>query len=320
MMTLAISFGGFAEPDFWITVFVVAGIYSIFTLGLQLNVGFTGISNFGQAGFMAVGAYTMAILIVSYGWAPWLALPTAVLVAIVAGALVGAVSVRLRGDYLAMATLAFAEIVQSIGQNSGSFTGGTVGLFGFGGAWTSISNWMLERLSSVGLGSYTDLPLFIVTWAAFGTLVLVLSLSQRTPWGRVLRAVREDDDAAEALGKNVYLCRIQSLSIAAGIGAIAGLLLALSISVVYPQGFSADFTFIGFAILVLGGLGSFVGVALGSILLWTVLEGATFMQLPLSADRVAAVQMLIVGLVLIVAMVARPQGLLGRHVEMVLRG
>jgi branched-chain amino acid transport system permease protein len=107
---------------------------------------------------------------------------------------------------------------------------------------------------------------------------------------------------------------------AAALGAIAGYLLSLNVTLVYPQSFSADFTFIGFAILVLGGLASYVGVALGSILLWFVLEGLRFVELPLAADKVAALRLLIVGLVLIGVMVLRPQGLLGKREEMVIRG
>jgi len=108
--------------------------------------------------------------------------------------------------------------------------------------------------------------------------------------------------------------------IGTAIGAIAGYLLAINITLIYPGTYSADFTFIGFAILVLGGLGSYSGVALGSVLLWFVLEGARFLDLPLSADKVAALRLLIVGLVLILVMALRPQGILGKREEMVLRG
>jgi branched-chain amino acid transport system permease protein len=107
---------------------------------------------------------------------------------------------------------------------------------------------------------------------------------------------------------------------AASIGAVAGYLLALNVTLIYPQSFSADFTFIGFAILVLGGLASYVGVALGAILLWFVLEGMRFVDLPLAADKIAALRLLLVGLVLIAVMVFRPQGILGKREEMVIRG
>ncbi len=319
-MLYLVAFDAFAHPDFWIGVAVVAGIYSIFTLGLQLNVGLTGIVNLGQAGFMAIGAYAMAILILTFGWSPWLALPVAVGLAMLAGVVVAIPSVRLRGDYLAIATIAAAEIVQSAAQNALGLTGGNNGLLGFDAAWQNIQVWVLGRLAEVGLGDQDQLPLFVLVWLTFGVLLLALVALQRTPWGRVLRAIREDEEAAEALGKNVYAYRVQSLAIAAALAAIAGFLLALNITIIYPGTYSADFTFIGMAILVLGGLGRYAGVALGSILLWFVLEGARFLDLPLAADRVAAVRLLIVGLVLIFVMVLRPQGLLGKREEMVLRG
>jgi branched-chain amino acid transport system permease protein len=320
MIPHLISISPFGHLDFWLGVGIVAGIYAIFTLGLQLNVGFTGIVNLGQAGFMAIGAYAMAILIVNYGWSPWLALPAATLVAMLAGVIVGMPAVRLRGDYLAIATIAAAEIVQSTAQNAINLTGGNNGLLGFDAAWQTIQIWALGLLATIGLGQTDQIPLFVLTWITFGVLLVILVTLQHTPWGRVLRAIREDEDAAEALGKNAYAYKIQSLALAAAIGAIAGYLLALNITLIYPGTYSADFTFIGFAILVLGGLGSYSGVALGSILLWFVLESARFIDLPLSADKVAALRLLIVGLILIFVMAVRPQGILGRREEMVLRG
>jgi branched-chain amino acid transport system permease protein len=317
---LAFSLHALVQADFWIGVGIVAGIYSIFTLGLQVNVGFTGILNFGQAGFMAIGAYAMALLILKAHWSPWAALPAATSIAIAAGLLVGIPALRLAPDYLAMATIGAAEIVQIAAQNSNSFTGGNEGLLGFDAAWQRIQLWSIEKLSAIGLGQQYDLPLFLLVWLAFAVVLVLLRTLQHTPWGRVLRAIREDEDAAAALGKNVYVYKLQSLAAAAALGAIAGYLLALNVTLVYPQSFSADFTFIGFAILVLGGLASYVGVALGSILLWFVLEGLQFVELPLSADKIAALRLLLVGLVLIGVMVLRPQGLLGKREEMVIRG
>ncbi len=320
MTLLALNFAALAAPDFWIGVGVIAGIYGIFTLGLQLNVGYTGIFNFGQAGFMAAGAYAMAILILHFGWNPLLALPAATIIAMLFGVIIGIPSVRLSGDYLAMATIAAAAIIQSAAQNGGTLTGGNQGLLGFDTVWTNIVGWALNQLAIVGLGDQTQLPLFILTWLTFAVILVILRGLLSTPWGRVLRAIREDETAAQALGKNTYIYKLQSLAIAAALAAVAGYLLALNVTLVYPQSYSADFTFIGFAILVLGGLGSFSGVALGSILLWVILEGTSFVQLPISADRVAALRLLIVGLVLIGVMVLRPQGLLGKRQEMILRG
>ncbi len=319
-MLLAFSLGSLVHADFWIGVGIVAGVYSIFTLGLQVNVGFTGILNFGQAGFMAIGAYSMALLILKAHWSPWAALPAATAIAMAAGLVVGIPALRLPADYLAMATIGGAQIVQITAQNATGFTGGNEGLLGYDATWQQVQTWALGKLSAVGLGEQYELPLFLLTWLVFLVLLVVLRTLQHTPWGRVLRAIREDEDAAAALGKNVYAYKLQSLAAAAALGAIAGYLLALNVTLVYPQSFSADFTFIGFAILVLGGLASYVGVALGSLLLWVVLEGLRFVELPFAADKVAALRLLVVGLVLIGVMVLRPQGILGKREEMVIRG
>lgn len=315
----AIDLGALGGLEFWIGACTVAGIYAIFTLGLQLNIGLTGILNFGQAGFMALGAYAMAILVVKVGWSPWIALPAATLVAVLGGLVIGLPSLRLRGDYFAIVTLAAAQIVVVIAQNARGLTGGNNGLSGFTDQWTDVQRAIVDGLDVIGLGDQFSLPLFIITWVVFGVLLGALTILQRTPWGRVLRAIREDEDAVAALGKNVLAYRLQSLGLSAAIGAIAGYLLAVNISLVYPSTFDADFTFIGLAILILGGLGSYLGVALGAVLLWTVMEAARFIDLPMSSDRVAAVRLLIVGLVLVVVVMFRPQGLLGRREEMVLR-
>jgi branched-chain amino acid transport system permease protein len=319
MVPFAIDLNALASLEFWIGAGTVAGIYSIFTLGLQLNIGLTGILNFGQAGFMALGAYAMAILVVKAGWSPWLALPVATLVAVLGGILVGLPTLRLRGDYFAIVTLAAAQIVVVIAQNARGLTGGNNGLNGFTDQWTDVQRSIVDALGAVGAGDQYSLPLFLVTWGLFGLVLGGLVILQRTPWGRVLRAIREDEDAAAALGKNVLAYRLQSLGISAALGAIAGYLLALNISLVYPSTFDADFTFIGMAILILGGMGSYAGVALSAVLLWTVMEAARFIDLPMSSDRVAALRLLLVGLLLILMVMFRPQGLLGRREEMVMR-
>lgn len=308
----------FLHLDFWIGVGVLAGVYGIFTLGLQLNVGFTGILNFGQAGFMAIGAYTMGLLVVDAGWAVWLALPAGVVVAIAAGLLVGLPSLRLRTDYFAIATLAFAEIVRYVAQNA-AFTGGNQGLLGYDRAWDAWSAWALRRLAPWGFGGQIQLPLLVAVWAVFVVALVLLRRIQRSPWGRVCRAIREDEDAARSLGKNVFLYRLQSLMIAAALGAVAGYFLAWEVKLLYPSAFDPTFTFFGYAIVALGGFASYLGVAVGTVALWTLLEGTRLLPLPLTAEQVAALRFIIVGLVLIAFMAARPQGILGNRRELGMR-
>ncbi len=317
-MPLAVTLEALTQLDFWIGVGVLAGTYGIFALGLQLNVGFTGIVNFGQAGFMAIGAYAMGILVVEAGWSFWLALPASALIAMAAGILIGLPSLRLRADYFAIVTIAFAEMIRYTAQNARELTGGNQGLLGFDDQWATISTTIQDWLEPVGLGDQFLMPLLIVTWVTFVVLIVLLGRLQRSPWGRVLRAIREDEDAAAALGKNTLSYKLQSLALAALLGAIAGYFLALNLSFLNPNQFEPLFTFIGYAVLVLGGLASYPGVALGSILLWTLLEITRFLDLPLAAEKVAALRFMIVGLVLILLMAFRPQGALGKREEMVL--
>ncbi|MBV9521882.1 MAG: branched-chain amino acid ABC transporter permease [Alphaproteobacteria bacterium] len=304
--------------DFWVGVGVIAGIYGIFVLGLQINVGFTGILNLGQAGFMSIGAYAMGMLVVDGGWSLWAALPVAILAAVAAGLLVGLPSLRLRADYFAIATIAFAEIVRYTFQNA-AFAGGNQGIIGYDEEWRALAARLLHLLSRIGLGHVTQLPLFIAVWLCFGLCLAVLHALAATPWGRVLRAIREDEDAVAALGKNVLSYKLQSLGIAAALAAVAGFFLALNVTYLYPSEFDPTFTFLGYAALVLGGYASYGGVALGAVLLWSVMEGLRFLHLPLSEGQQGSLRFVLIGLALILLSMLRPQGLLGRKAEMQLR-
>jgi branched-chain amino acid transport system permease protein len=301
--------------EFWINVAVLAGIYGIFSLGLQLNAGFTGLLNFGQAGFMAIGAYAAGLLVVDLGWSLWPALLAGIVLAVIAGIVVGISSLRLRSDHFAIATIAFAEIVRYTLQNA-EFSGGNQGVLGYDGEWRAASEWLLSKLAVFGLGDLTQLPLLIAVWAAFIALLLAMRLLQRTPWGRVLRAIREDEDATAALGKNVLSYKLQSLAVAAALAAVAGFFVALNVTYLFPTVFDPTFTFFGYAIVVLGGFASYGGVAVGSILFWILLEGTRLLDVSLSAGQQASLRFIIVGVALLALSRMRPQGLLGNRSEM----
>ncbi|HZO59771.1 MAG TPA: branched-chain amino acid ABC transporter permease [Solirubrobacterales bacterium] len=318
-LPLGVTFEAFTDFGFWTSVGILAGTYVLFTLGLQLNVGYTGIVNFGQAGFMAIGAYAMGVLVVKADWSFWLALPTAVFIAIGFGLLVGLPSLRLRADYFAIATIAAAEIVRITALNLRDVTGGNQGLFGFDDSWNNLADQIESWLVSLGWSDPEQLfPLFLVVWVTALIATVLLNFATKSPWGRVLRAVREDEDAARALGKNTLAYKLQSLAIASTLGALAGFFVAINLNFLTPEAFLPAFTFIGYAVLVLGGLASYWGVAAGAIVMWTILEGTRFIDLPISAEREAAVRFMIVGLVLILLMAFRPQGMFGKKEEMVL--
>ncbi len=326
---LAVTFESLTDPDFWVSVGVLAGIYAIVALGLQLNTGFTGIVNFGMAAFMAIGAYTMAILVIKAGFSFWLSLPLAVGTSMLFGVLVGLPSLRLRADYFAIATLAMAEVVRLFAQNARDLTGGNQGLFCdldnpsncYPNAWNDLSESINDFVANFWSDPPTLLPLLLVIWITVGLATLALTYLQRSPWGRVLRAIREDEDAAQALGKNTVGFKLQSLAIAAVLGSIGGFFLALDLRTVHPLDFEPLVTFFAFSVLILGGMGSYRGVAFGAVLFWFVLEGTRFIDLPdppFTETRIAALRLAITGLLLIGLMAFRPQGLFGKREEMVL--
>jgi branched-chain amino acid transport system permease protein len=329
-MTLAVTFSSLTDADFWVSVLVLAGIYAIVAVGLQLNTGFTGIVNFGMAAFMAIGAYTMAILIIKAGFSFWLSLPCAMAASMAFGVLVGLPSLRLRADYFAIATIAMAEVVRLVAQNARGLTGGNQGLFCdinnpsncYTNTWNDLSDSINNFISNnIWSDPPSLLPLLIVIAVTLAIATVVLMQLQKAPWGRVLRAIREDEDAAQALGKNTLRFKLQSLAIAALLGSIAGFFLALDLRTVHPLDFEPLVTFFAFSVLILGGLGSYPGVAVGSVLFWFVLEGTRFIELPdppFTETRIAAVRLAITGLLLIGLMAFRPQGLFGKRQEMVL--
>jgi branched-chain amino acid transport system permease protein len=326
---LAVTLESLTDPDFWVSVGVLAGIYAIVALGLQLNTGFTGIVNFGMAAFMAIGAYTMAILVIKAGFSFWLSLPLAVGTSMLFGVLVGLPSLRLRADYFAIATIAMAEVVRLFAQNARDLTGGNQGLFCdlenpsncYPDTWNSISESINNFVTNFWSDPPTLLPLLLVIWVTVGLATVALTYLQRAPWGRVLRAIREDEDAAQALGKNTLAFKLQSLAIAAVLGSIAGFFLALDLRTVHPLDFEPLVTFFAFSVLILGGMGSYRGVAVGAVLFWFVLEGTRFIDLPdppFTETRIASVRLAITGLLLIGLMAFRPQGLFGKRQEMVI--
>ncbi len=317
----------FTSGEFWAFVGVMAGIYTLLTLGLQVQFGLAGLLNFGQVGFMAIGGYTMAILVVKAGWSMWLAAPLAILAAALAGVLVGLPTLRLRGDYFAIVTIAFSEIIRYVATNEDSLTGGsqgTINLSGAGaaaqydGSWQRFQQWLGGVLH---IGS-KDVVMLIVIWAVAVVLLAATAAAARTPWGRVLRAIREDEEAAASLGKHVFGYRLQALALGAALAGLAGCFYAWQFSFFSPDDFQPLTTFFAWMILILGGVGRVWAVPVGAAVFGFLFAATRFFDFPPfsyldSADR-AYVRLIIIGLVIIGLIVFRPQGLLGRRDEMVL--
>lgn len=316
-----------ASGGFWAFVGVVAGIYTILALGLQVQFGFGGLLNFGQVGFMAIGAYTMAILVVKEGWSMWLAAPLAVGAAALGGVLVGLPTLRLRADYFAIVTIAFSEIVRYVATNETSLTGGTQGTIALGpvgtaseynAGWSAFQSHVQHALGF----SSGDATMLVIVWAVAIVLLALSWLALRTPWGRVLRAVRDDEDAAASLGKNVFVYKLQALALGSALAGVAGLFYAWEFSFFSPDDFAPLLTFFAWMILLLGGLGRVWSVPIGAAVFGFIFAGTRFLNFPpfiwVASDQRAYIRLIIIGLIILVLVVLRPQGLLGNRREMVL--
>src|SRR5262245_53151267 len=219
-----------------------AAVYALAAVGLNLQYGYTGLWNFGQAGFLLVAAYGTAIAVSSLGlWLGWAVL-VGVAAAVAFGFLLGLPTLRLRADYLAIVTISAAEIIRIVANSTAfqSVTGGPQGIQGF-------ANWFFDHNpipdGRYGIGRVTfnqrDLWAIVVTWALVAVTSVIVTLLVRSPWGRVLRAIREDEDAVRALGKNAFSFKVQSLVIGGVIGGLAGIMLVMDAQYVAPQYFES---------------------------------------------------------------------------------
>ena len=312
-----------------------AVIYAMIAIGLNVHFGYTGLLNFGQAGFVAVGAYGMAISVTYYGWSMWLGIVVGLLAAVVLALLLGLPTLRLRADYLAIVTIAASEIVRLVVNTPElrDFSGGVDGLTGFTDSFKDLNPFVESAEYGFGPLIYRGNVLwFILTgWAVVLLVAFVVLLLMRSPWGRVVKAIREDEDAVRALGKNAYVYKMQALVIGGVIGGLGGVLLALSKGSVTPQDFQTQVTFIGYAVLIIGGLARVFGPLVGSMILWGILSfTSAFLReatsgndpiIPsniLEAGDVGVVRLMLVGLLLVLLMAFRPQGIFGKREEMAL--
>ncbi len=307
--------------------------FALLAIGLNIHFGYTGLLNFGQIGFALVGGYGMGIAVVQYG----LPLGVGVLVGIAAGVvlalLLGIPTLRLRADYLAIVTIAAAEILRLITRSTSmtDFSGGTQGLTGFGGGFRQLSPFDNGRFYDFFgvrfLGQ--DLWSICLGWTVVGLSLLLVFLLVRSPWGRVLKAIREDEDAARALGKNVFACKMQALMLGGVFGAVGGIVFALTTQSLTPDFYSPPQTFFAYAALIIGGAGRVFGPVIGAMIFWFVLSvtdnflrQATAGNHPLITfidnQDVGAIRFILVGVALALLMMFRPQGIFGKKSEVLL--
>ena len=285
--------------EYILHILVITGIYVILTLSLNLVVGYTGLAALGHAAFSCTGAYVSSLLALHYGLSPWLGLIVGACAAAILGILIGAPSLRLKGDYLALATFGFGIIVYSVAKNWVSVTRGPMGLPGIPG------------FSVFGL-QLSEVWTYLILVAVFVFLTyFVIRRVVKSPFGRILRGIREDEVAALAMGKDVNKYKILVFVIAAFFAGIAGSLYAHYITFIDPSSFTIMESITILLMVVFGGMGSLSGSFAGAAILVIFPELLRFLGMPSSVA--APLRQMIYGLLLIVLMLKRPQGILGKY-------
>lgn len=290
-------------------------VLCILTMGLNLQWGFTGLFNAGVAGFYAIGGYTHAILTAApspqlmgnYGL-PWLVgIIAAMLITAVAALVVGLITIRLRGDYLAIATFGIGIMIQLVSLNLESWTGGSQGITRIP---KPLSTWFE---GSLAYNLFYLVFMVVVVVLVYWALERILS----SPWGRVLRAIREDEMAASSLGKSPLSYRLQSFVLGSTLMGLAGALYVTFIGFVSPFDFLPILTFQVWAMLIVGGSGNNRGAMLGALVVWGIwaASGVAVSKWvpPSHAAQGAAIQVILIGLTLVLMLLFKPRGLLGER-------
>ena len=302
---------------------IMAGIYGVFTLGLNVHWGFTGLFNIGIAGFFALGAYTAALMtsrspdpalfedfkfggnwsnlaFLDLGFDLWffLGLGAAAVVCGIIALAIGYITLRLREDYLAIATLGIAETVRLFFLNEKWAANGSKGLL-------QIPKFLGDLVSP----EHYDYLYMVVVVLILAVLFVVVERSVKSPWGRVLRAIREDETAADASGKNVFNFKLQAFILGAVIMGIGGALVAHDKRFISPLAFDPLLaTFVIWAMLMVGGSGNNRGAVLGAFVVWGIWTGTQFIP-GISGD--SNLRFLMIGVLIVAVILVRPGGILG---------
>ncbi len=307
-------------------------VYALAGIGLNIHFGYTGLLNFGQAAFVALGAYGAGVTVEYFNQSLWLGFVAGLGAAAVFALLLGVPTLRLRADYLAIVTIAAAESLRLIFRSVtfADIFGGSSGINNFAGAFYDINPYNPGRY---GFGPlrfrHTDLWPMTVGWITVIVVAIFVFLLMRSPWGRVLKSIREDEDAARSLGKNVFSYKMQALVLGGVIGAMGGFINAIATQSVQPDNFGTPLTFFILTSLLLGGAARIIGPIIGAMLFWMMLAFTDAFLRQASANdliptsimqgtQVGAVRFMLVGLLLGALIVFRPQGIFGdrREIEL----
>ncbi len=287
--------------DYVLHILILCLIFSIFALSLNLELGYTGLYNFGHVAFFGIGAYTSALLSINGVPVP-AAMAAGAVFACGCGALFALPALRLSGDYFGIATFVFAEMAHLFFLNTRDLTGGPMGLPG------------IPRPAVTGSG-VDSLPSFLGLTLVLGILVFaVLKRMTSSPFGRALKVIREDEYVAKALGKNTLVLKIKAIAAGSFFAGLAGTLWAHYITYISPSDFSLQETILVLLCVVLGGKGTGIGPIIGSFAVIFFGEVVRFIPIPADYTRfVAPTQGMVYGLILIIMMLKRPEGLIPEY-------
>jgi branched-chain amino acid transport system permease protein len=281
----------FMVGDYWLDIMVLSGIYAILALALNVVVGYAGLLNLGFAAFYAIGAYSYALFNTKLGIGFWSALPLSVGITTVAGFLLAFPALRLKGDYLAIVTLGFGEIVRLVLNNWDSLTKGPNGISGI-----DAPSLLGAKLGNLSLYYYLVLSFVVLT-------IFVMKRVEDSKIGRAWVAIREDEIASSAMGINTMMYKLYAFAFGALWAGIAGCLFAAKMRFVSPESFTFMESVLILCMVIIGGIGSIAGAVVGAVVL---------VFLPELLREAQMFRMIAVGAGLVFLMVFRPQGLLGR--------
>jgi neutral amino acid transport system permease protein len=322
------------------TVLAFVGINAVYfalaAIGLNVQFGFCGLLNFGQAAFMACGAYGLGMTAQAFDISMWWGVLIGIGYAVLLALLMGIPTLRLRADYLAIVTIATAEIIRLTVRSvrfKGAF-GGSDGINNFSGEFRDAGNEVFAPAERYGFWPFEfsgrQLWTLVVGWALVAICGTFVYFLMRSPWGRVIKGIREDEAAVLSLGKNVYGFKMSALIIGGVIGTFSGMIFALDRGSVQPDNYSRDVTFYVLTALVLGGLAKVSGSIVGPMVFWAIFQFSnTFLReltkgqairigdiTILESTQVGPTILMLIGLLLMLLMAFRPQGLFGNREEM----
>jgi len=307
--------------------------FALLAIGINVQFGYAGLLNFGQIAFAMMGGFGIAISVSKWGLNFWVGVLVGIAAAVVLALLLGLPTLRLRADYLAIATIAAAEGLRLLFRSVSAtpVTNGTRGLSGFNSDFISLAPWNTQQRYRILGTSWSggELWVALVGWFMVALACLLVFLLMRSPWGRVLKSIREDEDAVRSLGKNVYVYKMQALVLGGVVGAFGGMFYAVGTGSAVPDQYQNANTFLAYAALILGGAARVLGPVVGSMILLFILQFAdTGLRLLisngvipedlLSSTDVAQIRFILVGVGLMLLLIFRPQGIFGDRREVML--